>query len=225
MLVVAAALLVAAAAGTGAVRAVSGLGPDAVVARSADELVCADAGAATRVCVWAEHAPRLDETAEVVRTAVAGLAPVGVDPPELVTELPREALQYAPAAGAANDGAPATGTPDRWTVTVRAAASFTTDDIRTGLAADLTGALLDSRTGTPAADCPADPVDAAEQGFQAADQLFAWLTVRAGTPPQEARDRFDPQLWTAVGAALDGDDTAQAAWFRATLDRAGCAPR
>ncbi|NJP69059.1 DUF7224 domain-containing protein [Streptomyces spiramenti] len=222
-LVVAAALLVAVAAGVGAVRAVSGLGPDAVVARSADELVCVDAGGATRVCVWAEHAPRLDETAEVVRAAVAGLAPVGVDPPELVTELPGEALAYAPTAGAANDGAPSTGTPDRWTVTVRTTASFTTDDIRTGLAADLTGALLDA--GTPATDCPADPVDAAEQGFQAADQLFAWLTVRAGAPPQEARDRFEPQLWTAVGAALEGDDAAQAAWFRATLARAGCAPR
>lgn len=235
VLVVTAALLVAAAAGVGAVRAVSGLGPDAVVARSADELVCTDAGAATRVCVWAEHAPRLDETAEVVRTAVAGLAPVGIAPPELVTELPRRAIEYEPDSDAADgaltdDGAagndpPDTGTPDRWTITVRAAVSFTTDDIRTGLAADLTGALLDSRTGTPAADCPADPVDAAEQGFQAADQLFAWLAVRAGTEPQEARDRFDPQLWTAVGAALDGDDTAQAAWFRATLGRAGCAPR
>ncbi|MFX4292524.1 DUF7224 domain-containing protein [Streptomyces bohaiensis] len=239
-LVVAVALLVASATGVAAVRAVSGLGPDAVAARSADELVCADAGAATRVCVWPEHERRLDETVEVVRTAVAGLAPVGIASPELVTELPRQAARYEPEAGGA-DGAvtddgvtddsaaggtpPSTGSPDRWTITVRAATSFTTDDIRTGLAADLAGALLDGGSRTPATDCPADPAAAADQGFQAADHLFAWLAVRAGAEPQEARDRFDPQLWTAVGAALDGDDAAQTAWFRATLDRAGCAPR
>ncbi|WP_103500329.1 hypothetical protein [Streptomyces sp. SM14] len=208
-LVVVPALLVAAAAGAGAVRAVSDLGPDAVVARPPAEMVCTDA-AAVRVCVWPEHEARLEETAQVVREAVTGLTLVGVTPPDLVTE------HLGPS------GEPASDT--WWTVTVRGSAGFTTDDIRAGLAADLAMSLLDRHESPRAADCPADAVKAADEGFEAADQLLAWLAVRAGMDPGQAHARFDPQLWTAVGPVLDGDDAAQAAWYRSALDRAGCAP-
>lgn len=52
-----------------AVPLVAGLGPDPAVARSTDQLVCREDSSVT-VCVWPEHARRLDEVFEVATLAV-----------------------------------------------------------------------------------------------------------------------------------------------------------
>ncbi|MFE4057824.1 hypothetical protein ACFXP3_16265 [Streptomyces sp. NPDC059096] len=200
------AAVTASAAFVGGAGLVDRLGPDAVQARPVSALVCAEP-AGTRVCVWPEHAPRLAETARTVDAAVEGLRPVGITPPDVVTEGDRQPGR------------------NQWTVTVRQSPGFTTQDIVAGLVADLTVNLINSPHDQSPANCPADPAEAAQQAFDSQDQLSVWLSVRAGTSPQEALNRSGPRTWEPVGRILDTDLSSQKNWFRATLAKARCMPR
>ncbi|MBC9729973.1 hypothetical protein [Streptomyces sp. TRM68367] len=201
------ALVAAMATTAGSVSLVDKLGPDAVRARSATDLVCVNPSG-TRVCVWPEHAPRLNETARTVSTAVERLRLVGVPAPDVVTEGSRQSTQK------------------QWTVTVRQDPSFTSQDILASLTADLTMVLVTSQdNGTPA-NCPADPTQAAQQAFQAESELRSWLSVHAGMSPQEAQRRSDiPQTWPSVSRVLAANASSQKDWYRSTLAKVRCMPR
>lgn len=64
---------------------VADLGPDPVVARNADELVCRESGGMT-VCVWPEHAERLDEVVGIATRAVERWRAVGLSVPSKYSE-------------------------------------------------------------------------------------------------------------------------------------------
>ncbi len=168
------ALTAAAATTSAAVALVDGLGPDAIRARPAADLVCSDPQG-TRVCVWPEHAPRLTETARVVSEAAARLRLVGVTPPQVITENNNHQKP-----GPGQQGQP--GQPTQWTVTVRQDPGFTSQDIVTSLISDLTVALVNSphNESQAHASCPGDPATAAQRAFDAEDELRSWLAVRAG---------------------------------------------
>lgn len=59
-------------------------------------LICS--GSTVRVCIWPEHAPRMDEVVGLATAAVAGWRAAGVDSPSLITEattdLPRDAISF-----------------------------------------------------------------------------------------------------------------------------------
>lgn len=190
----------------GSVSLVDKLGPDAVRARSASELICTDSRG-TRVCVWPEHKPRLSETAQTVGTAVERLRSVGVTPPDVITESSQRPAQ------------------NQWTVTVKQDPSFTQQDILSGLISDLTVRLADSQGHQSSANCPANPADAAQQAFESEDQIRVWLSVRAGMSPQEAQNRNDPQIWAPVARVLNGSMSSQKDWYHSALARVGCMPR
>ncbi|MEU3342430.1 hypothetical protein [Streptomyces sp. NPDC006668] len=200
------AVIIAVATTAGSVSLVDRLGPDAIRARPASDLVCATRQG-TRVCVWPEHTSRLNETARTVSTAVNRLRVIGVSAPSVVTESRQQP------------------TPTQWTVTVKQDPSFTRQDILSGLISDLTVRLSGTKDHGSRANCPANPSDAAEQAFASQDQMRIWLTVRAGMSPQDAQRRTDPQLWAPVARVLSGSLSSQENWFHSALARAGCMPR
>jgi hypothetical protein len=59
-------------------------------------LICS--GSTVRVCLWPEHAPRIDEVVDLATAAVAGWRAAGIDQPSLVTEatsdLPEDAVSF-----------------------------------------------------------------------------------------------------------------------------------
>ncbi|MBQ0827818.1 DUF7224 domain-containing protein [Streptomyces tagetis] len=200
------ALLTTVATTTGSVALVDGLGPDAVRARPASDLVCADAEG-TRVCVWPEHRARLAETTGIVTTAVAGLSRVGITAPDVVTEDGRRT------------------SAKRWTVTVRQDPGFTGQDIRSGLVSDLSRLLVDTAEGADPGNCPADQAVAVQRALEAEDGLRVWLSAHAGASEEEARHRVDPSVGESVAPVLaDGVET-QKDWYRSALARARCMPR
>ncbi|HET6380106.1 MAG TPA: hypothetical protein VFH63_03605 [candidate division Zixibacteria bacterium] len=68
-----------------AIPLVSGLGPDPVVARNPDSLVCRASSGVT-VCVWPEHGERLEEVAGITTRAVERWRAVGLSVPSSYRE-------------------------------------------------------------------------------------------------------------------------------------------
>lgn len=76
---------VAIAIATGSAIA-SPLGPDPVVARDASALVCANDASGVEVCVWPEHARRLDEVLAIAARAVSAWQAAGIPSPRGFSE-------------------------------------------------------------------------------------------------------------------------------------------
>ena len=76
----------------------SPLGPDPVIARDASALVCAKDPSGVEVCVWPEHAPRLDEVLGIAAGAVTAWDAAGIPNPRRFSE-GAPADQAAPAFG------------------------------------------------------------------------------------------------------------------------------
>lgn len=88
-------LVIAFAAGS---AIASPLGADPVIARDASALVCAKDASGVEVCVWPEHAGRLDEVRGIAARAVTAWDAAGIPTPRRFTEL-EPAYRAAPAFG------------------------------------------------------------------------------------------------------------------------------
>jgi len=65
----------------------SPLGPDPVIARDASALICARDPTGLEVCIWPEHAGRLDEVRDIAARAIAAWDVAGIPAPRRFSEM------------------------------------------------------------------------------------------------------------------------------------------